>query len=308
MAGMRRWRWQQTTLGEHVAEFLGTMIIILLGNGVVAMAVAALNQSDRGANDLRRPAGDWLLIAWGWGFAVCFARLRRGRRQRRPPEPGGDARDGLAARLRVEPRCRPTSSRRCSARSSAPRSSTSTTATRSARSRRPTRSPAASTDSVPTFSIFAHLPGAATSSSWTGPFVDQMIGTALLVALIFAVTDEYNTPVHANLAPLIIGFIVVAIGISFGANAGYAINPARDFGPRLFAWLAGWKEVAMPGNYGNVNTYFWIPILGPIVGAGIGAAIYDGLIRNVLIARGEKPDPEVDEQGRRRSTRRRHNG
>ena len=45
---MRRWRWQQSALGELVAEFLGTMIIILFGNGVVAMAVAALNQSDRG--------------------------------------------------------------------------------------------------------------------------------------------------------------------------------------------------------------------------------------------------------------------
>ena len=57
---------------------------------------------------------------------------------------------------------------------------------------------------------------------------------------IFAVTDEFNAPVKANLAPLIVGFIVVAIGISFGANAGYAINPARDLGPRLLAWIAGW--------------------------------------------------------------------
>ena len=47
---MRRWRWQQSTFGEHVAEFLGVMIIILLGDGAVAMAVAALNQSDRGAD------------------------------------------------------------------------------------------------------------------------------------------------------------------------------------------------------------------------------------------------------------------
>jgi glycerol uptake facilitator protein len=90
---------------------------------------------------------------------------------------------------------------------------------------------------------------------------------------------------HANLAPLIIGFIVVAIGISLGANAGYAINPARDFGPRMSAWAAGWKDIAFPGDYDNVNTYFWIPILGPIAGAGIGAAVYDGLIRSVLRAR-----------------------
>ena len=87
---------------------------------------------------------------------------------------------------------------------------------------------------------------------------------------------------------------MVAIGISFGANAGYAINPARDFGPRMFAWVAGWKEIAMPGNYGNVNTYFWIPILGPIVGAGIGAAVYDGLIRSVLRARARRRTEMAD--------------
>ena len=47
---------------------------------------------------------------------------------------------------------------------------------------------------------------------------------------------------------IITGFIVVAIGLSFGANAGYAINPARDLGPRLWAWIEGWKRIAIPGD------------------------------------------------------------
>ena len=130
-----------------------------------------------------------------------------------------------------------------------------------------------------------------------GPLADQIIGTAFLVGFIFAVTDEFNAPVKANMTPLIVGFIVVAIGLSYGANAGYAINPARDFGPRIFAWIAGWKSIAFPGNYGNVNDYFWIPIIGPLVGALVGAFIYDIGIRNVLIARGATPDPDVVEQG-----------
>jgi glycerol uptake facilitator protein len=88
------------------------------------------------------------------------------------------------------------------------------------------------------------------------------------------------------------------VGISFGANAGYAINPARDFGPRVFAWIAGWGKIAMPGDYGNVNTYFWIPIVGPFVGGLIGAVVYDLGIRNLLIARGETPSVEADERGR----------
>jgi glycerol uptake facilitator protein len=291
---MRRWRWQQSQVGELVAEFLGTMIIILFGNGVVAMAVAALNQSDRGGQ-IFQASGDWLLIAWGWGFAVCFAvyvaggvsgahlnpavtiamAWRRGFAWVKVP--GYIVAQCLgafvgAALVYFNYRYAIGSFE---------------SANKIVRG---------TPDSIPTFSIFATFP-APYFDSWTGPFFDQVIGTAALVLFIFAVTDEYNTPVHGNLAPLIVGFIVVAIGISFGANAGYAINPARDFGPRMFAWMAGWKEIAMPGNYGNVNTYFWIPIIGPFVGAGIGAAIYDGLIRSVLLARGATPDPEVTEKG-----------
>jgi glycerol uptake facilitator protein len=149
--------------------------------------------------------------------------------------------------------------------------------------------------SIPTFSIFGTFP-APYFSSWFGPFMDQVIGTAFLVAFIFAVTDEFNAPVKSNMAPLIVGFIVVAIGISYGANAGYAINPARDLGPRLLAWIEGWKSVAVPGDYGNVNSYMWIPILGPLLGGAIGGFVYDRLIRDVLIARGAQPDTEVDER------------
>jgi glycerol uptake facilitator protein len=115
---------------------------------------------------------------------------------------------------------------------------------------------------------------------------------------VFAVVDEVNQPVHANLAPLVIGFIVVAIGLSFGANAGYAINPARDLGPRLFAGIAGWGKIAIPGDYGNVNDYMWIPIVGPFVGGLIGAYVYDLTTHDVLLARGETGDAEVEQRGR----------
>jgi glycerol uptake facilitator protein len=74
-------------------------------------------------------------------------------------------------------------------------------------------------DSVTTFSIFATFP-AEYLGNWVGPFVDQVVGTAFLVAFVFAVVDELNQPVRATLAPVVIGFVVVAIGLSFGANAG----------------------------------------------------------------------------------------
>jgi glycerol uptake facilitator protein len=92
--------------------------------------------------------------------------------------------------------------------------------------------------------------------------------------------------------------VVVAIGISFGANAGYAINPARDLGPRLFAWIAGWGDIAIPGDYGNDNSYLWIPIVGPFVGGTIGAIFYDLFIRDTLRARGEPEPPDVAPRGR----------
>jgi glycerol uptake facilitator protein len=152
-------------------------------------------------------------------------------------------------------------------------------------------------NSVPTFSIFATFP-AKYLGNWIGPFVDQVVGSAFLVAFVFAVVDEFNQAPKANLAPLIIGFVVVAIGLSFGANAGYAINPARDFGPRLFAWIAGWGKVAIPGDYGNVNGYLWIPIVGTSLGGLIGAYVYDFGIRKTLLARGETPPPDVESRGR----------
>jgi glycerol uptake facilitator protein len=74
--------------------------------------------------------------------------------------------------------------------------------------------------------------------------------------------------------------------MSYGANAGYAINPARDFGPRLFAFFAGWGNVALPGNGAGFSNYFWIPIVGPLIGGVIGIVVYDFFIKNALIARG----------------------
>ena len=79
--------------------------------------------------------------------------------------------------------------------------------------------------------IFSTSPGDGVSIMTA--FADQVVGTALLVMVIFALTSAVNDPPMANTAPLIIGLLVVAIGMAWGTNAGYAINPARDFGPRL---------------------------------------------------------------------------
>jgi glycerol uptake facilitator protein len=145
-----------------------------------------------------------------------------------------------------------------------------------------------------TFSIFGTFPAAYFGGSIPGPFIDQVVGTAFLLIMIVAVIDHRNQAVKSNLAPLAIGLAVAAIGISYGANAGYAINPARDFGPRLIAWAAGWGRVALPGTYSvagfSFSNYFWIPIVGPLVGGVIGVILYDLFIGDVLHARLKKKE------------------
>ena len=94
-------------------------------------------------------------------------------------------------------------------------------------------------NSLPTYSIFATFPAPYFHTVW-GPLIDQIVGTALLVGVLLAIIDDWATPVRANLAPLLVGLLVGEHRtLSFGANAGYAINPARDFGPRVFAAIAG---------------------------------------------------------------------
>jgi MIP family channel proteins len=113
-------------------------------------------------------------------------------------------------------------------------------------------------------------------SVFPGGFIDQVVGTALLVGIIFALSDARNFSPPARLTPLLVGLLVLAIGAAFGHNAGYAINPARDLGPRLFTALAGWgPEVFRAGN-----GWWWVPVVAPCVGGIIGAFTYDLLIGN----------------------------
>jgi MIP family channel proteins len=133
-----------------------------------------------------------------------------------------------------------------------------------------------------TAGIFATYP-----QSFLSPFgglVDQIVGTALLLLVILAIGDTRNNAPTGNLAPFVVGLLVMVIGMCFGFNAGYAINPARDLGPRLFTFIAGWgAEVFRAGNY-----WFWVPIIGPLIGGVVGAVVYDGLITRFMPAAPEQ--------------------
>jgi len=111
-------------------------------------------------------------------------------------------------------------------------------------------------------------------SVFPGGFIDQVVGTALLVGVIFGISDPRNAPPPTGLAPVVVGLLVVVIGATFGFNSGYAINPARDFGPRLFTFIAGWGS----GVFTAGNGWWWVPIVGPVIGGVFGGWVYDALV------------------------------
>lgn len=121
-----------------------------------------------------------------------------------------------------------------------------------------------------TFPTFPNVPLAG--------LLDQVLGTALLILLIFALSDERNLAPPSYLGPLFVGFVVIAVGMSFGGMHGYAINPARDFGPRLFATIAGFRNNGLTDG----TNQFLVPIVGPLIGAILGGGAYDLLIRRYL--------------------------
>ena len=289
--------WRRTVWGEFLSEYLGTFTLIAFGDGVVAMAVSALNQSGRAetSHTIFLASGDWLLITWGWCIAVVLGiyvaggisgahinpavtialAVKRGFPWAKVPhyifaQVAGAFTAAALVYLNYKDAIKGYES-----------------ATHAVRGQ---------SSSIASYSIFATFP-AGYFHNPVGPFIDELIGTALLVGVVLAVIDERNLAPKGNLGPWVIGLIVAGIGMSFGANTGYAINPARDFGPRLFAWFAGWDGVALPGNYGNVNWYWWLPIVAPIAGAVIGALVYDFFINHVLQAREEPPTADVETRG-----------
>jgi glycerol uptake facilitator protein len=276
--------------GECLAEFFGTFVLIVFGDGVVAMAVAALPGSGRtaGPTVIFQAGGDWLLITFGWAFAVVMGVYVAG------GVSGAHINPAVTFALAVR--------RKFPWRSVGPYIIAQVLGAFVAAAllfliyhqaidafNLAAKTPKSGGQALATYSIFATFPAKYYAGSTIWPLVDEIVGTMFLLILIVAITDSRNSLPSGNLAPLIVGFAVFAIGTSLGANTGYAINPARDFGPRLFAFFAGWGKVALPGTYSapgfHFSGYFWIPIIGPLIGGVIGVLLYDFFIGDILHAR-----------------------
>ncbi|KAE9550272.1 hypothetical protein FO519_006510 [Halicephalobus sp. NKZ332] len=128
--------------------------------------------------------------------------------------------------------------------------------------------------------------------SIAGAIIDQIATTSLLCISVRAIIDK-RTKVAESMQPLLIGFCVYFIVASYSYNGGGSMNPARDFGPRLFLLVAGYpKDVISHNDY----KWFWIPIIGPFIGAAFSTYFYDLAIGMHL------PELEPDDPSRKRRT------
>ncbi|KAM4795311.1 aquaporin-3-like [Rhinophrynus dorsalis] len=140
-----------------------------------------------------------------------------------------------------------------------------------------------------TAGIFASYPSEHLSA--INGFTDQVIATAALLICIMAILDEANNAAPKGLQPFVIGLVVLLVGLSMGFNCGYPINPARDLAPRIFTAIAGWGlEVFRAGD-----NWWWVPVMGPLVGGVVGAMIYEVLIEYHHPPAAQKEDHEDEE-------------
>ncbi len=253
-------------LPELAAEFAGTMILILIGLGVVAQVAAG-------------GIGDHDSIAWAWGLGATLGMYVAGRVSGAHLNPALTV--ALAAFAGFQ------------WRKVAPFALAQTLGAFVAAllvrwNYSEVLAKADPGNTIKTQTVFSTLPGngALPVSEW-GAFRDQVIGTAILVFVIFALVESRNNPPLANLAPVVIGLLVVGIGMAWGTDAGYAINPARDFGPRLASFLTGYGE-AMRDQYGNF--YWYIPIVAPLIGGLVGGGLWRGLVGRFLPAAATEPN------------------
>jgi MIP family channel proteins len=250
-----------------IGEFLGTMLLIILGDGVVASV------------ELLDKQADWIVITTGWGLAVTLAVYVSGRLS------GGHLNPAVTLALVT--------------RGETPKAQLpiywaaqlagafvgaaivyldyASAFAHFEQSRQIVRgaldqagnlaSPAAGGAG-----IFATYPA---FDDLLGNLLSEFLGTAVLLFGVRAVTDRKNAAPGANLEPVLIGAIVWAIGLSLGGLTGYAINPARDFGPRLASAVFGWGFSVFQSHH----WYFWVPIVGPLIGGVFGAWLYDVAVR-----------------------------
>ncbi len=237
------------TGGTFVAEIIGTMILIILGDGVVANVVLSKNKSE---------GSGWIVITTGWGLAVAMAVYAVGWVSGAHINPAVTI--GLAA------------------------------AGKFAWADVPGyviaqligafiggvivflafyRHFEATQDAGLKLAVFSTGP-AIRSYGWN--LVTEIIGTFVLLGGVVFIFNQ-NNGLASGVGPLAVGFLVWSIGLSLGGPTGYAINPARDLGPRI-----AHAVLPIPGKGPSDWGYSWIPVVGPIIGGILGAVFFGPIL------------------------------
>ncbi len=230
-------------MSNFLAETIGTFLLILFGVGTNA-----------GVNLSRSKAQDsgWIVIVLGWGFAVAFAIYAVGKYSGAHINPAVSLGLAVAGKLPWSEVPYYLSGQFLGAFLGAvlvwfhylPHWK-------------------ATTDKVSKLGVFSTDP--AIRSTWAN-LLSELIGTfALVLGLFFIGHNSYSE----GLKPLIVGFLIMAMGFSFGGSTGYAINPARDLGPRIAHSI-----LPISGKGGSNWQYSWIPVVGPCIGGMYGALVY----------------------------------
>ena len=236
-------------MDNFLAETIGTAILIILGDGVVAGVLLARSKAQNGG---------WIVITLGWGLAVAIAVYAVGTISGAHLNPAVTVAVAINGGITWA-------------------------------------------ETLPYFAgeflgafigaviVWLHYlphwevtedPGLKLAVFSTGPAIrnttsnllSEIIGTFVLVFGVLAIGGP-----SAPITPLVVGFLVVAIGLSLGGPTGYAINPARDLGPRI-----AHAVLPIAGKGGSDWEYSWIPVVGPLVGGAIGAVAYTALFTNAL--------------------------
>jgi len=231
-------------MSEFLAELIGTAILVLFGDGVVAGVILKGTKSENSG---------WIVITVGWGFGVALAIYGVGSISGAHVNPAvtlalaaqgafpwakvpfyilaqllGGIIGGTAVWLHYLPHWKATGNQ--------------------------------------AVKLGVFCTGPAIRSKWAN-LLSEIIGTFVLITgLLFIGANKFTE----GLNPLIVGFLIIAIGVSLGGTTGYAINPARDLGPRIAHFLL---PIAGKGN--SDWSYSWIPVIGPLLGGVYGALVYD---------------------------------
>jgi glycerol uptake facilitator protein len=228
------------------SEWIGTGLLILLGDGVVAAVVLARSKAENSG---------WIVITWGWGMAVMVGAFAVGRFSGAHLNPAVTLGIWINGGIDGNQAWHYFIGEMLGAMTGA---------------------------GLVFAAYYLHFaesedPGLKLAVFCTGPairnyaanLITEIIGTFVLMFGIFAIVDMHNGAIVTALGAFFVGLLVLSIGLSLGGPTGYAINPARDLGPRIMHAI-----LPVPGKGPSDWAYAWVPVLGPLIGGALGSLAF----------------------------------